>query len=152
MYDASVTADRVLKSFSCTPDPEKEKAPRDELAVAKRTGWSRIASSGTLLLENKAGDRIMGLGMANPGLPLETVVERTLAMGGYKLRAGASHGSKSFWTGTFTSDGETQTVAVLGWECGKRVMTITVMNATKAGIALAETGRCLGPDDALPAY
>jgi len=152
LSDTAATASRMLDSFECTPDPAKEKAPRDELAVAKRSGWSRVKSNGTLILEDKAGDRILGMGMANPGLPLDTVVERTLTMGGYALHGGAPHGSKSFWTGSLTVEGETQSVAVLAWACGKRVETITVTNGSKAGIALAETGRCLGADEATPTY
>ncbi|MFT3696982.1 MAG: hypothetical protein QM831_27820 [Kofleriaceae bacterium] len=151
--NADNTLQHMLDSFKCTPDMTKE-STRDEIALTPTKGWKRIDGEGYLVLENRAGDRISSAAFVEQdGLGFESQLETALKMAGYHVHKGAKHGTKSSYVGTFEDkDGTSLDVTVLAWKCPNRIATITVPKGSPSGMALAESGRCLGADEKAPSY
>lgn len=151
---ADTTVQHMLDTFTCTPNPELEKH-HDDLAVKPMKGWHRVELESSLVMEDTSGDRISGVVFVEQqGLGFEAQLETGLKLAGYHLRKGPNHGAKQSYVGTYDNDadGTSMDVTVLAWKCPNRIATITIPKQSAGAMALAETGRCLGPDEDSPVY
>ena len=94
------------------------------------------------------------------GGSLDQLVPIAIRAGGFTIDSDAprERAGRKLWTGSITLSGKPQPAAVVAWRCpdAVRIAAVYVVSMKGApledGIALALTGRCLGPGEKAPEY
>ena len=148
--------DPMVASFRCKPSPPID-LDRPPVVVDAVKGWTRstaIHKSNILELVGPHGEdlRTAKLGPTEGSVAdvITGLIDNTAIqlIGRPKTR-----NEKVFWQGINAPDHKP--AAVLAWRCDDdRVAFITIIapNSVDDAVAVADTGRCLGPDDVVPTY
>jgi hypothetical protein len=159
-FGVAETAQRVVRSFKCSPDPTADLS-RSPVVVDARDGWTRNTDKIELLLSNAELElRLQTLLVPAP--PDKSVAEVITDMAkntGIELQARAgTRKDKLFWRGSVVRSGSAVPIAVLAWRCKERDRVAAIVIGAQGeksldpGIELADTGRCLSDGEPMPAY
>ena len=145
--------ERARNSMRCT---SKAEAPAYGVVVDQRPTWHRANKSGGVLVANDA-DVVISLSAvmldAEP-----TLVTMAAAMHFEVSDHADHHGSYAIRRGAVTLDDGAHPAAIVSWRCEAQhtlgVAYVSALGRGKLddGIALAETGRCLGANEPLPEW
>jgi hypothetical protein len=153
--DLRAINDRMVASFDCMPDPSKEPM-RPYVVVDPVPGWSRTPTenSAVLALTGPDGELLRTAKLERRDGSVADQIERLVDGTAIRLLGRpTTRNDKVFWQGVNAPDGKP--AAVLAWRCDDdRVAFVTIIApaSVNAAVAVADSGRCLHDDDALPIY
>lgn len=158
--NAKQTAAAMVDSFKCKPDPSRD-LDRDAVALEVRPGWQRTAATGQPMLVNARELLVRPTLVSNIDAgPLEQYVPIAIRAGGFTIDTSApqERAGRKVWFGSLALSGKPKPAAIVAWRCADdtRIAAVYVVSMQGTplddGIALALTGRCLGPGDKAPDY
>ena len=160
LVNAKQTTTAMVDSFRCKPDASHD-LDREAVAVDARPGWRRTAATGLPMLVN-ARELVVRPSLV-PGAeagPIDSLLPIAIRAGGFSIDSDTprERAGRKLWFGSVTLSGKQRPAAVVAWRCedAARVAAIYIVSMQGApleeGIALALTGRCLGPDEKAPDY
>ena len=158
--NAKQTTTAMVESFQCTPDASQE-LDREAIAVDALPGWRRTSATGKPMLVNAR--EVLVRPSLVPGTeagPIEPLVLIAVRAGHFTIDSDApqERAGRKLWFGSLTLSGKQHPAAIVAWRCAgdARIATVHVVSLRGAtldeGIALALTGRCLGPTEKAPDY
>ncbi|MEO7329912.1 MAG: hypothetical protein ABI193_15145 [Minicystis sp.] len=158
--NARSIVDKMVESFRCTPDPTKD-TDREAVAVEARPGWQRTLPTGAPMLVNARELLVRPTLLSGaPGVPIERYAPMSIRAAGFTVDTDTpvDRAGRKLWYGSLVLSGKPRKAAFLAWDCPNdtRAAAVYVVSMQGApldeGIALALTGRCLGPEERPPAY
>jgi hypothetical protein len=158
--NAKQTTTAMVDSFRCEPDASHD-LDREAVAVDARPGWQRTAATGMPMLVNAR--EILVRPTLVPGAeagPLDQLLPIAIRSAGFTIDSDApqERAGRKLWFGSLALSDKRRPAAFVAWRCADdtRVAAIYIVSMQGApldeGIALALTGRCLGPDEKAPDY
>jgi hypothetical protein len=147
--------DKMVGSFHCAPDSTID-LDRPPVVVDAVKGWVKSRAnheSHLLALDGPHGEVLRGAKLGPREGSVADVITGLVDNTAIRLTSKpTTRNDKVFWQGV---DADNKPAAVLAWRCDDdRVALITIVapKSVDDAVAVADTGRCLGPDDAVPAY
>lgn len=149
--------EQMVASFHCKPSPNID-LDRPPVVVDAVKGWTKSKATFTSNILALVGPHGEDLRAGKMGRSMEgsvaDVITRQVDNTGIQLTSKpTTRNDKVFWQGINAPD--QKPAAVLAWRCDDdRVAFITIIapKSVDDAVAVADTGRCLGPDDAVPVY
>jgi hypothetical protein len=148
--------DPMVASFRCKPSPEID-LDRPPVVVDAVNGWTKSTATHTsniLELRGPHGEDLRAAKLGPKEGSVADVITGLVDNTAIQLTSKpTTRNEKVFWQGINAAD--QKPAAVLAWRCDDdRVAFITIIapKSVDDAVAVADTGRCLGPDDAVPIY
>jgi hypothetical protein len=153
--DARPAIERMAETFRCV---SVEKVPLQiPVAVDHAPGWRQAPGKDPGILDGPHDLRLQtNLLERREGSVAAEVVDFFRGSHFTLHEPPSTRNDKVFYGATLVTNGTAYNAAILAWRCpDDRVAVIVVTSATASldpGILLADTGRCLAPDEPMPTY